>query len=100
VSALPLQALYTLPELAEAASMSRERLQRLFARLGVRMMRSGTLWLVPLTELEQKAWPFWESVRRAEMLRRAGEADDWSDRCPSTPVDAGRCRASRRPETD
>jgi hypothetical protein len=26
--------------------------------------------LVPLVELEQKAWPFWESIRAAEQLRQ------------------------------
>jgi len=70
VSALPLKALYTLPELAEAASIRRKRLFRLLERLGVAMLRSGTFWLVPLSELEQKAWPFWESIQRAETLRQ------------------------------
>jgi hypothetical protein len=65
-----LQALYTVPELARAASLSRGRLLRLFEKLGICMMKSGTFWLVPLSELEKKAWPFWESVQAAEMLRR------------------------------
>jgi hypothetical protein len=33
-------------------------------------MKSGVFWVVPLSELEKKAWPFWESVQAAEMLRR------------------------------
>jgi hypothetical protein len=49
--------------------LSRKRLVRLFERIGIRTMRSGTLILVPLSELEEKAWPFWESIRAAERLR-------------------------------
>jgi hypothetical protein len=70
VAPLPLQALYTLPELAKAASLSRGRLLRLFETLGICLMKSGVFWVVPLSELEKKAWPFWESVQAAEMLRR------------------------------
>jgi hypothetical protein len=69
VAPLPLQAVYTLAELARASSMSRKRLVRLFERIGIRTMRSGTLILVPLSELEEKAWPFWESIRAAERVR-------------------------------
>lgn len=73
VAPLPLQAVYTLKELARAASMSRGRLVRLLERIGVRTMRSGTLILVPLSELEAKAWPFWESIQTAEMVRHRAE---------------------------
>jgi hypothetical protein len=76
VSPLPLRALYTLPELARAATMSRERLLRLFERLGVTMIRSGKVWLAPLSELERKAWPFWESIRAAETLRHLHAEDE------------------------
>jgi hypothetical protein len=75
VSPLPLRALYTVRELAQAASMSRERLIRLLERLGVEMMRSGKLWLVPLSEIEKKAWPFWESIQTAEVLRHMHTGD-------------------------
>jgi hypothetical protein len=70
VASLPIQAVYTLAELARASSMSRGRLVRLFERIGIRTIRSGTLILVPLSELEEKAWPFWESIQTAAMLRR------------------------------
>jgi hypothetical protein len=69
VAPLPLQAVYTLAELARASALSRYRLFGLLERLGIRMMRSGTLILVPLSELEEKAWPFWESIQIAERLR-------------------------------
>jgi hypothetical protein len=70
VAPLPLQAAYTLRELARAAGFSRGRLVRLLEHLGVATLRSGSLILVPLVELEQKAWPFWESIRAAEQLRQ------------------------------
>jgi hypothetical protein len=73
VAPLPLQAVYTLAELARASSLSRKRLVRLLERIGIRTMRSGTLILVPLSELEEKAWPFWESIRTAEALRNSSD---------------------------
>jgi hypothetical protein len=69
VAPLPLRVLYTLAELAAASSLSRARLVRLFDQVGIRTVRSGSLILVPLSELEEKAWPFWESIQTAEMLR-------------------------------
>ena len=74
VAPLPLQAAYTLSELARAAGFSRGRLVRLLDRLGVCTMRSGSLILVPLVELEEKAWPFWDSIRTAEQLRQDPDA--------------------------
>ncbi len=73
ISPLPLQALYTLTELARASSLSRGRLLRLFVRVGVRTMRVGKLILVPLSELEENAWPFWESIQATEVLRQRSE---------------------------
>jgi hypothetical protein len=70
VGPLPLRAVYTVGELAEAAGMSRRRLARLLDRLGVRTLRSDTTPLVPLSELEAKVEPFWESIQTIEMLRR------------------------------
>jgi hypothetical protein len=66
---LPIRALYTVPELAAAASMTRQRALRLFKRLGLSMIRSGRVWLVPLDELERKAPRFLNSVRTAELHR-------------------------------
>jgi hypothetical protein len=73
VDPLPLQAVYTLAELARASRLSRGRLVRLLKRIGIRTMRSGPLILVPLSELREKAWPFWESIRTAEMLRHGAD---------------------------
>ena len=66
---LPVRAVYTVPELAAAACMTRQRALRLLQKLGVSMIRSGRIWLVPLDELEQKAPRFWNSVRTAELQR-------------------------------
>ena len=73
VAPLALQAVYTLTELARASRLSRGRLLRLLMRVGIRPMRSGTLILVPLSELEEKAWPFWESIQTTELLRHRSE---------------------------
>ena len=69
VAPLPLRAVYTLAELAEASSLDRRKLRRLFERIGIRMVVHGQRVLVPLSELEANAWPFWESIQTAEMLR-------------------------------
>ena len=69
VAPLPVRAAYTLSELARAASFTRRRLVRLLEHLGIHTMRSGSLILVPLVEIEEKAWPFWESIRLAAQLR-------------------------------
>jgi hypothetical protein len=66
---LPVRALYTVRELAEAASLSRFRVHRLLRSLGVTMIRSGRIYLVPLDELEQKAPRLWNSLRTAEYQR-------------------------------
>jgi hypothetical protein len=60
---------YTIRELADASSMSRRRTFRLLRNLGIQMIRSGPLWLVPLEELEQKGKRYWASVRAAELRR-------------------------------
>ena len=70
VDPLPLKAVYTLSELGKASALSRARLTHLFERLGIRTMRSGTLILVPVSELEAKAWPFLEAIETCERIRR------------------------------
>jgi AraC-like DNA-binding protein len=66
---LPIRPLYTVPELAAAACMSRRRALRLFQKLGLSMIRMDRIWLVPLDELERKAPQFLGSVRTAELKR-------------------------------
>jgi AraC-like DNA-binding protein len=62
---LPLKPLYTVGDLARASGMSRRRLQRILAQAGVTFLRSGTIYLVSLSELELKAAPFWEGIKAA-----------------------------------
>jgi hypothetical protein len=66
---LPSRAVYTVRELADASSMSRRRTFRLLRNMGIKMIRSGHIWLVPLEELERKGKEFWSSVRTAELRR-------------------------------
>jgi hypothetical protein len=73
VAPLPKQAVYSISQLADAASMSRQRAMRLLRAFGVRMIRSGQMWLVPLSELELKAPPFWQSIQSLDLLRQRDE---------------------------
>jgi hypothetical protein len=68
---LPIQALYPLGHLARAIGVSHRRLQRLLKIEGVHVFRVGRFLFVPLTELEEKVPPLWESIKVADSLRRA-----------------------------
>ena len=70
-SVLPVRALYGVPELAEAAGISRFVLYRMLKNKGCVLERSGRAVSVTLDEIEKK-WPaLWESVKHACALRRA-----------------------------
>ncbi len=66
---LELRALYSLPELARFANVSADRMRRLLRATGVEMVRSGRNLLVPLSEIERKIPPLWESIKTIEMVR-------------------------------
>jgi hypothetical protein len=68
---LPIQALYPLSDLARAMGVSHRRLQNLLKTAEVRVIRAGRFLYVPLTELEDKVPPLWDSIKAAETLRRA-----------------------------
>ena len=70
---LPLRAMYTVGELARAASMDPRSLRTRLDDAGVRFFRTGRWWLVPLSELEQKVRPIWEGIQAAEAIRQAME---------------------------
>ncbi len=70
---LPLRALYPLGQLARAVGLSDRRLQHLLEKAGVEVLRSGWAKYVPLSELERKVRPLWESIKSAEMMRRTIE---------------------------
>jgi hypothetical protein len=71
IEALPIQALYSVSQLARAMGVTHRRLQKLLKIEEVQVFRVGRFLLVPLTELEEKVPPLWESVKAAESLRRA-----------------------------
>jgi hypothetical protein len=71
IESLPVQALYSVAQLARAMGVTHRRLQRLLKIEEVQVFRVGRFLLVPLTELEEKVPPLWESVKAAESLRRA-----------------------------
>ena len=71
IESLPIQALYPVSELARAMGISHRQLQKLLKTAEVCLMRAGRFLYVPLTELEEKVPPLWESLKAAESLRRA-----------------------------
>jgi hypothetical protein len=73
IEALPIQALYSVDQLARAMGVPHRRLQRLLKIEGVEVFRVGRFLLVPLTELEEKVPLLWENVKAVEALRSALE---------------------------
>jgi hypothetical protein len=71
IEGLPIQALYPVSELARVMGVSHRRLQKLLKTSEVYVMRAGRFLYVPLTELEEKVPPLWDSIKAAESLRRA-----------------------------
>ena len=71
---LPVRAMYTVGELAKVMCLDRRTLLRVLQKVGVQLFRAGKLWLVPLSELESKARPIWESIQGAELLREVANA--------------------------
>ena len=70
---LPIKAVYTIGELARAASMDPRAMRTLLEAAGGRFFRPGRGWLVSLAELELKVRPLWDGIHAAESLRRAME---------------------------
>jgi hypothetical protein len=66
---LEVRAVYSLPELARVANITADRMRRLLRASGVQMLRSGRNLLVPLSEIEQKIPPLWQSIQAIEMMR-------------------------------
>ncbi len=72
---LGVQALYTIPALARVAKVTRYLLRRLLLASGVQLLRSGRLIYVPLSEIERKIPPLWQSICAGERARvRASRA--------------------------
>ena len=70
---LPLRALYSLTQLAKACSLDARTMRAVLDEAGVRFLKTGQSWWVPLSELELKVPPLWESIKAAEMFRHLVE---------------------------
>jgi hypothetical protein len=70
---LPVQALYPLALLARASGADRRTLKGVLDRAGVRCFQTSASVWVPLSEIELKVPPLWESIRAAQMLRHLAE---------------------------
>jgi hypothetical protein len=67
---LGVQALYTIPALARVAKVTRYLLRRLLLASGVQLLRSGRLIYVPLSEIERRIPPLWQSICAGERVVR------------------------------
>jgi len=70
--ALEVQAVYSVAALARAANVTPHLLRRLLLANGVTFVRAGRATFVPLSEIEARIPPLWESIKAAEMVRRSG----------------------------
>jgi hypothetical protein len=77
---LEVQAVYSLAALARFARVSRHALRRILRSSGVVLLNGGRSLFVPLSEIERKIPPLWESIRLAERTRCSARR---SDRGPS-----------------
>jgi hypothetical protein len=82
VRSLPLRAMYSLGELARAASMDPRTLRRLLADGGVEFDLIGRVTFVRITELHEKAFSFWEAIQTVQTL--ASGQDDLLEDLDST----------------
>jgi hypothetical protein len=67
-----LQALYSIAILARMGNISVERLRRVLRSAGVVLIRGGRALFVPLSEVQRKIPPLWESLVLTEQVRRGG----------------------------
>jgi hypothetical protein len=71
VKPLPLRALYSAAALARCVGISRPRMLRLLRAQRAVVYKVGRGTFVPLTEIQEKLQPLWESIRAAEQVRAA-----------------------------
>jgi hypothetical protein len=65
---LPLRAMYSMNELAGAASMDRRTLKRMLDDCGVEFHPVGRVTFIRITELRDKASPIWEAIQTVQAL--------------------------------
>jgi hypothetical protein len=66
---LEVQAVYSVAALARVANVTPHLLRRVLRANDVVFVRAGRSVLVPLSEIESKIPPLWESIKAAEALR-------------------------------
>jgi|HubBroStandDraft_6_1064221.scaffolds.fasta_scaffold1327434_1 hypothetical protein len=71
---LEVQAIYSIPALARVANVTQQTLRRLLDRNGVDVVVAGRSRYVPLSEIQRKIPPLWESIKAAEALRYSLDA--------------------------
>jgi hypothetical protein len=70
---LEVQALYSISALARLANVTRQMLTRLLQINHVQLVHIGRATLVPLSQIEEKIPPLWESLCAVERARGRGE---------------------------
>ena len=66
---LEVQAVYSVAALARVANVTPHLLRRVLRANGVELVRAGRSLLVPLSEIESKIPPLWESLKAVEAMR-------------------------------
>lgn len=84
------RAFYSVAQLASIGNVSRQSLWRLLKACDVRFLYVGRTALVPLSEIQGKIPPLWETLVATEALRQAALA---------RPCDEGGARPSRPSRT-
>lgn len=85
-ASLEVQALYSVAVLARLGNVAPYLLRRVLRANGVTFVRSRRALFVPLTEIQRKIPPLWESICVASQMRREGTEVDRTER----PIGASR----------
>jgi len=70
-----LKALYSVPELAEMAEVSRDRMIRILRSHDVKLKLSGRRFMVPLSELEEKLSWLRDSMETRDLYKQASRGE-------------------------
>jgi hypothetical protein len=75
VKALPLRAMYSMAELAEASGVDRRRLLRALKKLGVPLLSVDRTYLVTLSDLEGSGRSVWTNIQVVQARHRELEEE-------------------------
>ncbi|HEY1696051.1 MAG TPA: hypothetical protein VGG39_27980 [Polyangiaceae bacterium] len=82
---LPVQALYSVARLARFAHVTRHLLVRVLRSNGVVFVRGGRALFVPLSEIERKIPPLFDSIRRTDAIHTERRAAAQAAERPGRP---------------